>query len=310
MKSAVLFLVFNRLNTTVKVFQSIRLARPKRLYIAADGPRINNFQDNISCKNVRNHIMHGIDWPCEVKTLFRDSNLGCKIGVSSAIDWFFQNEEEGIILEDDVLPKESFFRYCDELLEKYRHDKDIWMISGSNLISRHTSQLNTSYFASNVPLIWGWASWRRSWQHYDVSMVDWFEWKETAAWKGLFNGDRLATSYWTDALNTVYENKINTWDYQWLYACWRNGGRVILPKINLTDNLGYGVDATHTSTEKPKCLIESVPEEMSFPLIEPQDLLPSWEIDRLIFKEVHGVGLLRHIRRLLRPLKLITKIKI
>jgi hypothetical protein len=309
MKSAVLFLIFNRPETTGLVFAAIRAARPPKLYISADGPRVGRAEDSERCQTAR-EIAQSVDWPCEVKTLFRDSNLGCKIGVSSGIDWFFQNEEEGIILEDDVLPEESFFRFCDELLEKYRQDENIWMISGSNLISKHTNQFEESYFASNVPLIWGWASWRRAWQHYDVAMTGWSAWKKTSAWKKLFNHDWLAVSYWTDALNAVSGNRLNTWDYQWLYACWRNGGRVILPKVNLTDNLGYGVDATHTSAEKPQCLLESMPQAISFPLIEPKTLSPNWELDRLIFKEVHGVGVMRYLRRLLRPLKLITKIKI
>jgi hypothetical protein len=309
MKSAVLFLIFNRPETTSLVFGAIRAARPPKLYIAADGPRRDRVSELKRCQAARK-IAQSVDWPCEVKTLFRDSNLGCKIGVSSGIDWFFQHEEEGIILEDDVLPQGSFFSFCDELLEKYRHDKNIWMISGSNLISKHTHRFKESYFASNVPLIWGWASWRRAWQHYDVTMVDWSKWKKTTAWKELFNRDWLAVSYWTDALNTVYGGRLNTWDYQWLYTCWRNGGRVILPRINLTDNLGYGAEATHTSAEKPQCLLDSSPQEMPFPLIEPKTLLPSSQIDRLIFKEVHGVSLVGYIRRLLRPLKFITKIKI
>jgi len=308
MKSAVLFLIFNRPETTSLVFSAIRAARPPKLYIAADGPRFDRAGEFERCQAAR-RVAQSVDWPCEVKTLFRDSNLGCKIAVSSGIDWFFQNEEEGIILEDDVLPEESFFRFCDELLEKYRYDENIWMISGSNLISKHTKQLEESYFVSNVPLIWGWASWRRAWTHYDVAMADWSSWKKTSAWKELFNRDWLVVSYWTDALNTVSENRLNTWDYQWLYACWRNGGRVILPKVNLTDNLGYGADATHTSAEKPQCLMQSVPQEISFPLIEPKALSPKWELDRLIFKEIHGVSVMRYFRRLLRPLKSLAKIK-
>lgn len=309
MKSAVLFLIFNRPETTNLVFSAIRAAKPPKLYIAADGPRLGRTGEYDRCQSAR-EIALSVDWPCEVKTLFRDSNLGCKIGVSSGIDWFFQWEEEGIILEDDVLPNESFFKFCDVLLKKYRHDENIWMISGSNLISKHTSQLEESYFVSNVPLIWGWATWRRAWQHYDVTMADWPAWKETSAMKQLFNRSWLTVSYWADALNSVSENRLNTWDYQWLYACWRHAGRVILPRVNLTDNLGYGAEATHTSADKPRCLVESVPQEISFPLIEPKALLPDWKTDRLIFKEVHGVSAMRHLRRLLRPLKFIKKIKV
>ena len=305
MKSAVLFLIFNRPETTIRAFEKIRAAKPPKLYISADGPRGDRPDELMRCEEARK-IALGVDWPCEVKTLFRERNLGCKIGVSSGIDWFFQNEEEGIILEDDVLPMPSFFTFCDEMLERYRSDTSIGMITGSNLVSKRLS-LDASYFVSHVPLIWGWATWRRAWQQYDVSMTDWPKWSKSAQMDQCFHHDQLAISYWRDALDRVYQNGMDTWDYQWLFACWKSGMFSIIPAQNLTDNLGYGVEATHTSMHKPDCLIESVPQDLAWPLIHPKNKLPVWKVDRMMFKRIHGVTLMGYVRRHLRPLRKILK---
>ncbi len=301
MKSAVLFLIFNRPETTVQVFERIRAARPPKLYISADGPRTNRPGELERCEQARK-IALNVDWPCEVKTLFRESNLGCKMGVASGIDWFFQNESEGIILEDDVLPMPSFFTFCDEMLERYRDDSTIGMITGSNLVSKRMN-LDSSYFVSHVPLIWGWATWARAWKQYDVRMSSWPQWSKSEKIANTFHRDSLVTSYWRDALDRVYQNGMDTWDYQWLFACWQAGMYSIIPSQNLTDNLGYGVEATHTSMHKPDCLVESVPQDLNWPLIHPQYLTPDWRIDRMMFERIHGVSWMGYVRRQLRPLR-------
>ena len=301
MKSAVLFLIFNRPETTIQVFERIRAAKPPKLYISADGPRANRPGEADRCEEARK-IALSVDWPCEVKTLFRESNLGCKMGVASGIDWFFQNEEEGIILEDDVLPMPSFFTFCDEMLERFRNDASIGMITGSNLVSKRI-HLDASYFVSQVPLIWGWATWRRAWQQYDVRMNHWPQWSTGKQIEQCFHNDSLVVSYWRDALDRVYQNGMDTWDYQWLFACWRAGMYSIIPAYNLTDNLGYGVEATHTSMHKPDCLVESAPQDLAFPLIHPERLVPDWKIDRIMFERIHGVTLIGYVRRQLRPLR-------
>lgn len=301
MKSPVLFLIFNRPETTIRVFEKIRAARPPKLYISADGPRSNRPGELERCEEARK-IALGVDWPCEVKTLFRESNLGCKMGVASGIDWFFQNEEEGIILEDDVLPMPSFFTFCDEMLERYRNDPTIGMITGSNLVSKKLKN-DASFFVSHVPLIWGWATWRRAWQNYDVSMKNWPQWSRSDKITKCFQGDQLVTSYWRDALDRVYQNGMDTWDYQWLFACWQAGMYSIIPAQNLTDNLGYGAEATHTSMHKPDCLVESVPQDLTWPLEYPKVHTPDWKIDRMMFERIHGVTIKGYVRRQLRPLR-------
>lgn len=300
--SPILFLIFNRPSTTNLVFEAIRQAKPSKLYIAADGPREHVLSDIDNCSQAR-MIKSKVDWDCEVLTLFRDKNLGCRVAVSNALDWFFLHEEEGIILEDDVLPMPSFFLFCDELLQRYRHDSSVAIISGSNLIANHVSTAD-SYFFSGVPLIWGWATWRRTWCRYDANIESWSRLRNSEFLKTRFPDSYLVQSYWHDAFDGVYKKVLNTWDYQLLLMSWISGGLTIHPKTNLTDNLGYGVGATHTSSSKPKCLLDSIPKNLDFPLRHPavlEKLQP--DIDYLIFKIVHKITWIGFVRRILRPLK-------
>lgn len=243
LKTAVLFLVFNRLDVTKQVFQAIRQARPPRLYVAADGARGSREGEDKKVKAVRDYIMSNIDWDCEVKTLFREQNLGCKCAVSSAINWFFENEEAGIILEDDCLPSQSFFWFCEELLEKYKTDKRIWHIGGYKYPDLHGD--NFSYNFSRFTHVWGWASWADRWKHYDV---------ELSAYKNnknlLIDYEFFRADYENDLrkkiLDKVISGEINTWDYQWNFAVRSNNGLSVRPLVNLIENVGFGEGATHT----------------------------------------------------------------
>jgi hypothetical protein len=301
MNSPILFLVFNRPSTTKQVFEAIRAARPPRLYVAADGPRADRIGEAELCAQVRD-IATAVDWPCEVKTLFRATNLGCKMGVATGIDWFFEHEPEGIILEDDVLPLPSFFPYCEELLERYRDDDSVWMVSGSNLIPGQIP-LEESYFFSKNALIWGWASWRRAWQHYDVRMQAWPKLKEEGWLQSVFPGQPLLQSHWTYLFDELYSGKRDTWDYQCAYTCWCTNSVTITPAENLTENLGFGEAATHTSSQKPNFLLQAIPADLSFPLIHPTSHLPNSKADLLVFEKVHGITLFKTMKRFLRPLK-------
>lgn len=240
----ILFLIFNRLDTTAKVFAEIKKIKPKYLFIAADGPRENKKGEKEKCEEVRKIVLDNIDWDCEVKTLFREKNLGCKYAVSSAIDWFFKNEEQGIILEDDCLPDLSFFGFCEELLKKYKNNKKIMMISGNNFqfgIKRGDSD----YYFSKYNHIWGWATWKRAWLKYDLKMLGYPNFKKDEKIKSIWNNKKIQ-NYWLYIFDEVYNNKINTWDYQWTYAIWNNNGLCILPNINLVSNIGFGKGASHT----------------------------------------------------------------
>jgi hypothetical protein len=241
LETSVLFLVFNRPSTTKQVFEAIRRARPPRLYVAADGPRDGIDGDRAQLEEVRK-IVTAVDWPCEVKTLFRDYNLGCKIAVSSAISWFFDNEDQGIILEDDCLPSQSFFWFCESLLDKYHADKRISMITGGNYSSgTHVED----YLFSQYSIIWGWATWRDRWiGSYDVNMGDWPSYKKSKEMDTLIKSKRIL-KYWITIFERTYLGLINTWDYQWHYTNLRRRRLSIVPKINLISNIGVSIDATH-----------------------------------------------------------------
>jgi hypothetical protein len=265
LNTPVLFLIFNRPDTTQIVFNEIRKAQPAQLFIAADGPRKDRPDDIENCRKAR-EIIRQVDWDCNVSTLFRDENLGCKRGVSSAIDWFFSNVEEGIILEDDCVPDQSFFQFCQELLEWYRDDERVMVISGDNFqFGRRRTE--DSYYFSRYVHIWGWASWRRAWNNYDVSMKLWPLIRD-GDWLMDILDDRNAVNYWTQCFEDTYTGKIDTWDYEWVFACWIQNGLTVLPNINLVSNIGFDKGGTHTSdTKSPFANLPTIP--MQFRLKHP-----------------------------------------
>jgi hypothetical protein len=241
----ILFLIFNRLEITQLVFEEIKKQKPKYLFIAADGARTDNLEDVQKCKMVRDLVLKGIDWDCEVTTLFRDQNLGCGVAVSEAITWFFENVEQGIILEDDCLPHASFFGFCEILLEKYKDDENVYGISGDNF-QDGIQRGNASYFFSNYCYIWGWASWRRAWNSYDFNLNQLEVFKEKQLIKKI-DSRTVFKNYWFAILEKVANKEIDTWDYQWLFTVWNNGGVAVVPNVNLISNIGFGKDATHTT---------------------------------------------------------------
>jgi hypothetical protein len=298
MKSPVLFLVFNRPDTTRQVFQAIRSARPPKLYIAADGPRVSRPGEADRCNEVR-RVAKEIDWPCELHTLYRERNLGCKIAVSDAITWFFDQESEGVILEDDVLPLPTFFDYCDEMLERYRRDDRVAMITGCNLVSRHFRP-KESYFFSRYCHIWGWASWRRAWRHYDAAMTKWPGWRDNHGLAKMPGANRVFEAYWRPTFDAVHAGNIDTWDYQWTFACWYLGGLTVMPGVNQTHNLGFGEDATHTTAAAPEYVMESRPEPLRFPLVHPGAVERESRADAAIDSKVFRIEIMSILKRRLR----------
>jgi hypothetical protein len=281
LNTPVLFIIFNRPETTKRVFKEIEKARPKKLFIAADGPRNRIDEDALKCIESRK-IVENIHWPCEVKTLFRDSNVGCKKAVSSAITWFFENVDEGIILEDDCLPDITFFKYCEELLNKYRDNESIMHIGGNNFQGAYFAYPNSYYF-SIYNHIWGWATWKRAWKKYDVEMKDYPIFKKNNFLSNMFTDKRMK-HYWESAFETVFYNKLDTWDYQWTYAVWKNGGLSILPTKNLVINIGFGQEGTHTN-EMPTILKRTTLQSMPFPLTPPKDITVNKKADTYTFNE-------------------------
>lgn len=243
LKTPILFLIYNRPEHTKLVFSEIQTQRPQYLFIAADGPNDKKFNDTKLCDKTR-EIVSNINWECQVKTLFRKKNLGCKEAVSSAIDWFFDNVNEGIILEDDCLPDKFFFGFCEKLLNRYKNDSRIMLVSGNNFQNGRIRG-DGNYYFSIYNHIWGWASWKRAWKYYDVKMRSYPKFKNQGQLVNVIKNLR-ARKYWSMMLQDAYEGKIDTWDCQWTYAIWTQNGLSVLPNANLVKNIGFGPNATHT----------------------------------------------------------------
>ena len=246
MKTPVLFVVFNRPYTTKQVFEAIRKAKPPRLYVAADGPRLNTPNDIEKTREVREIILQNIDWDCEVKTLFRGKNIGCKEAVSGAISWLFEHEESGIILENDCLPHPDFFIFCDTLLTTYADDERIAVITGNNF-QNGIKRGDASYYFSKYNHVWGWATWRRSWEIYSGEIPFLTNWLNSDAWHEICP-NFFERRYWKRIFTKVYEGNFPTaWDYPWTACLWYNKQLTITPNVNLVSNIGFGEDSTHTN---------------------------------------------------------------
>ncbi len=246
-ETAILFLVFNRPDTTQQVFNKIKEIKPKYLFVAADGPRPGKPGEDKKCLETRN-IIKQIDWDCELKTLFREKNLGCGIAVSEGITWFFNNVEEGIILEDDCLPSQSFFQFCQIMLKYYRQDNRIWHIAGYNSQDGKTRG-DADYFFSQETPIWGWATWRRVWKHYKLNLDTLKDLEQSNLKSCIKKSFQHSITAMFDFRN-VFDGKINTWDYQYAFYQLINNGLSVIPNINLIKNIGFNDSATHTHRRK------------------------------------------------------------
>jgi hypothetical protein len=244
LKTPVMLIVFNRLQTTREVFGRIREARPERLFVAADGPRAAKSGEEARCREVRDFVTGSVDWPCEVRTLFRNENLGCKYAVSGAVKWFFENVEAGIVLEDDCLPSRSFFGFCERLLERYRDDPRVGMISGHNYFGK-TEEGARDYSFITTCGVWGWASWKRALRGYDPDLL--LEANDRASMKSSICVRKATYRVLVGNSNDSARNEISTWDYQFCVHLIRNGMYTIMPSVNLIRNLGFSEDSTHTS---------------------------------------------------------------
>lgn len=283
LKTPVAFFIFNRPDTTARVFEAIRRAAPARLLIVADGPRPERVGEAERCAAAR-EVVSRVDWPCEVSTDFSDENLGCRRRVTSGLDWVFRSVEEAIILEDDCLPEQSFFRFCQELLERYRSEERIMMISGDNFLSGEGTRRDSYYF-SRYPHIWGWATWRRSWERYDPDMKLWPQVRGEGWLEKLFPQKRRAR-FWREAFDAVHSGGLDTWDHQFAFSCMVHDALCVMPSVNLVSNLGFRADATHT---RGKSRFSALPTQaMCFPLRHPSHLGRDESADREIEKEQHN----------------------
>jgi hypothetical protein len=271
----VAFFIFNRPNVTRRVFDRIRNAKPSTLLVIADGPRGIHQEDQEKCRQVTEIVDTGVDWPCTVLKNYSETNLGCRKRVSSGLDWVFENVESAIILEDDCLPDPTFFPFCEELLLRYQDDERIMMISGDNFQFGKT-RTKDSYYFSRYAHIWGWASWRRAWRHYDAHMQNWPYIRDSELLRSILPESK-ALARWKKIFRLTFAGVFDTWDYQWVFACWINNGLSILPQHNLVSNIGFGTEGTHTSEKNQLAAINTRP--IDFPLQHPITVMRNYEAD-------------------------------
>jgi len=259
-------MVFNRPGPTAQVFAEIARAQPRTLLVIADGPRTNHPEDAECCARTR-AIVDQVDWDCVVHRDFADTNLGLRRRISSGLNWAFGSVEEAIVLEDDCLPHPTFFRFSEELLERYRDDPRVMHISGDNfLFGQHP--IASSYYFSRYSHIWGWATWRRAWAHYDVELKAWKDPAERSRCLRCFD-DPSERAFWSKCWDGVSQGVIDTWDYQWAFACLARQGLCVMPAHNLVSNIGFGGSATHTVSQKsPFDRMQTSP--LQFPLLHPR----------------------------------------
>lgn len=280
LSTPVAFLIFNRPDLTQIVFEAIAQVQPQKLLVIADGPRTD--EEAQICHQARS-VINQVDWNCKILKNYAETNLGCRQRVASGLDWVFSEVEEAIILEDDCLPASTFFSFCQTLLEYYRHDQRIMHISGNNF-QDYQSRTPYSYFFSKYNHCWGWASWRRAWKFYDVNMKTWVESKTANLLDSIFQ-DEYEKSTWITIFDRVFHHELDTWDFQWTYACWMQAGLTILPDVNLISNLGFRADATHTKAENP---LAKLPVGDISVITHPPFIVRHEEADRYTFEHIFG----------------------
>lgn len=295
-KSPILFLSFNRIDTTKQVFEQIKKVKPSKIYLASDGARDKvdkyGIAESKKVDDVRKYLLESISWDCDVKTRFLTQNNGCKMAVSSAIEWFFQNEEQGIILEDDCLPNESFFRFCDDMLDKYKNDEKIFMVSGWSALDfdkKVKESLKDDYYFSKYNHIWGWASWARVWKKYERENSNFIE-----DFKKVEFDTKREKYEFKKVLSSYFRGEIDTWDYPFTFSIWKNNGLCIYPKNNMIKNIGFNRDdATHTSGESKFQDMNTY--EIHFPLKHPNKIERNKQIDMANYKIISTPNILKRI---------------
>lgn len=237
----ILFLVFNRLDTTKIVLEKLKKVQPKKIYIASDGYRLHIDGEKETVSKIRKYILNTIDWDCEIKTLFREKNLGCKYAVSGAISWFFSKEERGIVLEDDIVPSENFFIFCEDMLEKYKNNKFIGSISGRNELGE--LNIDGDYYFSNKFFCWGWASWSDRILDNNVEFANTtkvFNYKHNK----LNFKERLLVR---GMIGLIASKQVNSWAYPYDLSFRVKKQLCLIPAKNMVKNIGLDIVGAHSS---------------------------------------------------------------
>jgi len=295
MQTPVLLIHFNRPDSTRRQLEALKIVAPQRVWILCDGPRAGRSGEAEKVAEVR-AMLDELPWPCEVKRLYREHNLGCFKNISAGISWFLNDCEAGIILEDDILPDPSFFRFCQELLTRYADSPEVFAIAGHNRRSQPLD-LNDDYGFSNYFQCWGWATWKRAWDHFDPTLSGW---RDQETWNSIcariFHKLR-ARLYWTWMFGQVDQQRRDTWASRFLLTIWKQSGCAIIPRLNLTENIGFNSEGTHTAhfsgQEVTAC-------QQSFPLRHPHQITVNPVIDRWFEDGFHSKSLLVRLRWLYR----------
>lgn len=282
MKAPVVFLIFRRPETTQKVFNSIRKVKPEKLFVIADGPRSGRLDEKVKCEKTR-AIIEQVDWDCEIFKKYSDVNLGCKTCITSGLDWVFSQVEEAIILEDDCFPDITFFQFCEEMLEKYRYDTRIMSVTGTNALDSW-KRAQQSYHFSHYGSIWGWATWRRAWNYYDINMELWGNPETQSRIKDVL-GDRQQFEVRKKRFDKKYRGEIDpqAWGPQWLFMQLLQSGLAVVPCVNLISNIGFGKDSTHTSSKNDRNA-DRPTSSLEFPLKEPIGVVADRLYDRKYYE--------------------------
>lgn len=281
----VALIIFNRTDTTERVFAEIAKAKPQKLLLIGDGPRLSRAGEAEKVAATR-AIVENVNWDCEVLTNFSAENMGCKMRPKTGIDWIFDQVEEAIILEDDCLPHPTFFRFCQELLDRYRQDQRVSMISGINFQPEYANN-SDSYYFSRYSSTWGWATWRSRWQdNYDIDMQHWPDVRDSG-WLEDILGNKKEANFWRKIFESVYKGKVSTaWDYQWVFAWWLQNRLGVTPRVNLISNIGFGAEATHTI--QGSNLANRPTEAMIFPLKCTSYMARNNFADNMLFNHAHN----------------------
>lgn len=293
LETPVVFIIYKRPETTRRAWEAIASQRPRRLFIVADGPRPDRPEEAEKVAQTR-AVVERVDWKCKVDRVYASENLGLRRRVVSGINHVFSQVERAIIIEDDIVPAPSFFPYCDDLLERYCEDERIMAVGGFNPYPRWL-RTSYSYYFSRYAHPWGWATWRRAWAKYDDDLSLWPRLRDAGWLDDVFEGNRRAARYWRGIFDQVAAEKIDSWAYRWMFACWAHSGLTALPAVNLVANIGFGGEATNTTIRRRKEMDVGV---VSIPPHHPPFVTRNTEADRYTEAHHYGSSLTKQTKRL------------
>ena len=286
MNTPVLLMVYKKPATTIKIIEALRKVHAKKIYISINKAPPQKKGDKFQNQKVK-EIINLINWKCVIKLKKRKKYVDAYTSYNEAIKWFFLNEKEGIILEDDTLPNKSFFLFCAKLLKKYRYNKKISQICGSSFKNQNYTG-NQGYFFSNYSLTWGYATWRRSIKDYDESMKDWPILKKNNYLFKILN-NKFFVSYWSDIFDLQYKKYFKAWDYRWLYSNWVKNKLSIIPKKHLVQNIGFVKEATHTKIKYKDWFHDLETNEIIYFNGHPKTILPELQYDKWLSEKIFKI---------------------